>query len=57
METIGRKLFSVLNYAKLFLFTTSTKSQTPLLQFFLRGGGGGGGGEVRAQATLLKDWS
>ena len=56
METIGRKLFSVLNYAKLFLFTTSTKSQTPLLQFFLRGGGGGEG-EVRAQATLLKDWS
>ena len=44
METIGRKLFSVLNYAKLFLFTTSTKSQTPLLQFFLRGGGGGRGG-------------
>ena len=46
-------IFSFKNYSKLFLYTTSTKSQTPLLRLFLRGGGG----EVRIQATLLKDWS
>ena len=38
---------------KIFQYTTSTKSQTPLLRYFLRGGEG----EVRTQAILLKDWS
>ena len=48
MKLEPRKFWSETIYAKLFLYTTSTKSQTPLLRFFQRGGGG----EVRTQATL-----